>query len=140
MLRPRHLDLTTGRLTVQETIVEVSHKNAPDGQRMIHKPYPKDDEPRTMGLDPALVAELAAWIEERGLGADDLLFTTRDGTPISRNTFRTRVSRPAVLASGVGYNTGSTTYATPTPPGSSPADPTSAPCGPNEQQPDPDHP
>jgi len=27
----------------------------------------------------------------RDLGPGDLLFATRDGTPISRNTFRTRV-------------------------------------------------
>src|SRR6186997_1673663 len=38
------------------------------------------------------------------LGPDDLLFATREGTPISRNTFRTRVWRPAVRASGVGFD------------------------------------
>jgi integrase len=33
-----------------------------------------------------------------------LLFATRDGTPISRNTFRTRIWHPAVKASGVDFN------------------------------------
>ena len=36
-LKPRHLDLEAGRLTVEETIVEVSLKNSPTGQRMLTK-------------------------------------------------------------------------------------------------------
>ena len=68
---------------------------------MIHKPYPKNNEPRTMGLDPDLLDQLTAWIAEHGIGPNDLLFSTRDGTPISRNTFRTRVWKPAVAAAGV---------------------------------------
>ena len=59
-LKPRHLDLDAGKLTVEETIVEVSIKNSPTGQRMLTKPYPKDNEPRTMGLPPELVAQLGA--------------------------------------------------------------------------------
>jgi hypothetical protein len=35
------------------------------------------------------------------LGRDDLLFATSAGTPISRNTFRTRAWQPAVKASGL---------------------------------------
>jgi len=38
------------------------------------------------------------------MGPDDLLFATREGTPISRNTFRTRVWLPAVRASGVEFD------------------------------------
>jgi len=103
-LKPRHLDLATGTLTVEETIVEVSIKNSPTGARMLTKPYPKDNEPRTMGLPPDLVGQLGDWVTERRLGPGDLLFATRDGTPISRNTFRTRVWRPAVAASGVDFD------------------------------------
>jgi len=103
-LKPRHLDLKTGKLTVEETIVEVSIKNSPTGQRMLTKPYPKDDEPRTMGLPPELVEQLGGYIKQRRLKADDLLFATRDGTPISRNTFRTRVWRPAITASGIDFD------------------------------------
>ncbi len=102
-LKPRHLDLTTGKLTVEETIVEVSTKNSPTGQRMITKPYPKDNEPRTMGLPPELFTQLGAHIADRGLRSGDLLFATREGTHFSRNTFRTRVWRPAVAASGVDF-------------------------------------
>jgi integrase len=102
-LRPRRLDLIKRKLTVEETIVEVSIKNSPTGARMLTKPYPKDNEARTMGLPADLVAQLAAAIT-RGLGPDDLLFATRDGTPISRNTFRTRVWRPAIKASGIDFD------------------------------------
>jgi len=103
-LKPRHLDPDTGKLTVEETIVEVSTKNSPTGQRMLTKPYPKDNEPRTMGLPPELLGQLVDWITERRLGPDDLLFATREGTPISRNTFRTRIWRPAVAASGIDFD------------------------------------
>jgi integrase len=103
-LKPRHLDLAAGKLTVQETIVEVAIKNSPTGKRMLTKPYPKDNEPRTMGLPPELVDQLSSYITERRLKRGDLLFATRDGTPFSRNTFRTRVWRPAVKASGVDFD------------------------------------
>jgi integrase len=102
-LKPRHLDLTTGRLTVEETIVEVSRKNSPTSHRMVTKPYPKDNEPRAMALPGELVDQLTEWIGTRRLGSGDLLFATRDGTPISRNTFRTRVWLPAIKASGVDF-------------------------------------
>ena len=103
-LKPRHLDLIKRTLTVEETLVEVSIKNSPTGRRMITKPYPKDNEPRTMELPPGLVDQLTDWIHERHLGPDDLLFATRDGTPISRNTFRTRIWRPAIKASGIDFD------------------------------------
>jgi len=52
-MKPRHLDLIKRRLRVEETVVEVSIKNSPTGQRMLTKPYPKDNDARTMAL-PAL--------------------------------------------------------------------------------------
>ncbi len=100
-LKPHHLDLATRKLSVEETIVEVSTKNSPTGQRMLTKPYPKDSEPHTLGLPSDLVGQLADWITDRRLRSGDLLFATREGTPLSRNTFRTRVWRSAVAASGV---------------------------------------
>jgi integrase len=71
---------------------------------MLTKPYRKDNEPRTMELPADLVGQLADWIDSRHLDPDDLLFATREGTPISRNTFRTRVWLPAVRVSGVGFD------------------------------------
>jgi len=103
-LKPRHFDLIKRTLSVEETVVEVSIKNSPTGARMLIKPYPKDNEPRTLALPPDLVAQLADSITTRHLEPGDLLFATREGTPISRNTFRTRVWLPAVKASGVDFD------------------------------------
>ena len=71
---------------------------------MLTKLYPKDNEARTMELPPELVDQLAAWVTTRHLAPDELLFATREGTPISRNTFRTRVWLPAIKASGVDFD------------------------------------
>lgn len=118
-LRPRHFDFHHATLTIEETIVEVPLRAAPDGQRMINKPYPKNNEWRRMGIRPGLLAQIKDHIEDNRLGSDDLLFATRNGTPISRNTFRTRAWAPAVKASA--------TSATHMHPGYLPAAPTSNP-------------
>jgi site-specific recombinase XerD len=70
---------------------------------MIIKPYPKDDEPRTFGVRSAWLDKVAEHIRFDVIGRDELLFRTEVGTPISRNTFRTRVWLPAVKASGIDF-------------------------------------
>lgn len=105
-LRPRHIDFLRRTLTVEETIVEVSKKVSPTGQRMIVKPYPKDDEPRVLTVSQELLDVLAARIAALGLSRDDLLFPsteTSGGSPLSRNTFRTRVWVPALEKSELGF-------------------------------------
>lgn len=42
-LRPRHVDFLRRLLSVEETVVEVSKRNSPTGERMVFKPYPKND-------------------------------------------------------------------------------------------------
>jgi len=106
-LRPRHVDFLRRTITVQDTIVEVSRKDSPTGERMIVKPYPKDDEPRTLRVSQTLLDVLAARIAELGFARDDLLFPSREvagGHPLSRATFNTRYWRPAVQRSGVDFN------------------------------------
>jgi hypothetical protein len=88
-------------VTVEETIIEVSTKHSPTGERYVAKPYPKDNDPRTFGVDDDWLEAIAHHIEIHGIGRDQLLFTSSTGRPISRNTFRTRVWQPAVKASGV---------------------------------------
>ena len=61
-LRPRHIDFLRRTLTVEETIVEVPKKISPTGERMIFKPYPKDNEPRTFGVRPGWLEEVAEHI------------------------------------------------------------------------------
>lgn len=105
-LRPRHIDFLRRTILVQETIVEVSRKDSPTGERMIVKPYPKDDEPRTLRVSQSLLDALAVRITDLGLARDDLLFPSRDaagGRPLSRATFNTQHWRPAVERSGIDF-------------------------------------
>jgi integrase len=103
-LKPRHVDFLRRTITVEDTIVEVSRKHSPTGERYVAKPYPKDNEPRTFAVRQDWLDAVAEHMRLHGLGRDDLLFATSAGTPISRNTFRTRVWLPAVRASGVSFN------------------------------------
>ncbi len=103
-LRPRHIDFLRRTLSVEETIVETSKKNSPTGERFIVKPYPKSNVPRTFGVRPDWLDAISDHIQSRGIGRDDLLFATKVGTSISRNSFRTHVWLPAVRASGVDFN------------------------------------
>jgi integrase len=64
-LKPRHIDLLRRSLTIEETIVEVSLRNAPDGQRYIRKPYPKDNEPRTFGVRQPWLDQVARQIVDQ---------------------------------------------------------------------------
>jgi integrase len=103
-LRPRHINFLRKSLTVEETIIEVSKQYSPTGQRMVVKPYPKSNEPRTFGVRSDWLDALAEHINAHNIGRDELLFTTEVATPISRNTFRTRVWLPAVKASGIDFH------------------------------------
>ncbi|OZB85587.1 MAG: hypothetical protein B7X41_14525, partial [Microbacterium sp. 14-71-5] len=105
-LRPRHIDFLRRTITVEETIVEVTSKDSPTGQRMLVKPYPKDDEPRTLRVSQDLVDVLSARIAELALGRDDLLFPSREvagGDPLSRATFNKRYWKPAVERCGLDF-------------------------------------
>ena len=105
-LRPLHLDPVNRAITVEQTIVEVSKRHSPTGERMIVKEYPKDDEPRTLRISDSLVRAITDHVERHELARDDLLFTStgkRGGNPISRNTFRTRVWLPALERSGLDF-------------------------------------
>ena len=103
-LRPRHINFLGRTLTVEETIVETSKKHSPTGERFIVKPYPKSNVPRTFAVRPEWLDAISDHIGSRGIGRDDLLFATKVGTSISRNSFRTHVWLPAVKASGVDFN------------------------------------
>ena len=105
-LRPRHVDFLRRLLSVEETVVEVSKRNSPTGERMVFKPYPKDDEFRTLRVSQDLLDLLARRIERMGLGRDDLLFPStqqRGEVPLSRNTFRTRYWLPALARAGIDF-------------------------------------
>jgi len=100
-LKPKHVNFLRRTITIEETIVEVSRKKSDTGERMIIKPYPKDIEPRRIGVGQELLEALSTHVGDKQIGRDDLLFTNSAGNPISRNTFRTRVWQPAIAKAGV---------------------------------------
>ena len=105
-LRPRHVDFLRRLIVVEETIVEVSKRHSPTGERMINKPYPKNDEARTLRVSPGLVEILASRVSALGLERDHLLFPSVEkagGAPMSRNTFRTKVWLPALVRADLGF-------------------------------------
>lgn len=106
-LRPRHIDFLRKTISVEQTIVEVSRKHSPTGERMIVKDYPKDNEFRTLRVSETLLLAIARRIEQLGLGRDDLIFPsteTAGGRAMSRNTFRTKVWLPALERSGIDFH------------------------------------
>jgi hypothetical protein len=98
--QPRHINFLRRALTVEETIVEISRKDSPTGERMVFKPYPKDDEPRTLRISQDLLDTLAA--RPAALPSPAPPSTAATGAPPS--TRRTSTSR-----------SGCTTFDTPTP-------------------------
>lgn len=106
-LRPRHIDLLRRTISVEQTIVEVSRKHSPTGERMIVKDYPKNNEFRSVRVSEALLRAIVARIERLGLARDDLIFASTEaagGRPMSRNTFRTKVWLPALERSGIDFH------------------------------------
>jgi integrase len=49
-LRVHDLDLHHGQLTVSRVVIEIAAKFHPDGKRFLIKNYPKDKQPRRLGL------------------------------------------------------------------------------------------
>ena len=85
-LRAGDLDVATGILTVSRTVVELDPKFHPQGRRFLVKPYLKNTKYRRFKLSAPVVARIAAHVEERCLGADDLLFTAPAEPPPPRLT------------------------------------------------------
>lgn len=77
-LRVSDLDLDTRIVTVSRTVIQVTLKNSPDGNRFVVKEYPKDGEDRRFKLSAQIINKLRQHIEALGLGPDDLIFAIRD--------------------------------------------------------------
>jgi integrase len=54
-LRPHHINWLHRAITILETVVELSKKHSPTTERMVIKPYPKYDEPRTIAVTEDLI-------------------------------------------------------------------------------------
>jgi site-specific recombinase XerD len=71
-LRVRDLDLDHGLLAVSRTVIEIPAKFHPSGERFLIKSYPKDKQPRSLGLSRHIRDLLAHHVT--GKAADALLF------------------------------------------------------------------
>jgi Phage integrase family len=86
----------------------VDHRNLHD--KLPHRPtihpqaLPQGLRTPHLRRPPRLARRHPENINTEQIGRDDLLFTTKAGTPISRNSFRTHVWLPAVKASGLDFN------------------------------------
>jgi integrase len=100
-LRPCDIDLKTHVVLVCRTIGEVAKKHSPNGERCYVKDYPKDDEQRRIQIDRVTGRLLREHIKSYEVEDTGLLFTSKAGTPLSRNNFRTKYWAPAVKAAKV---------------------------------------
>ncbi|WP_375504807.1 tyrosine-type recombinase/integrase [uncultured Jatrophihabitans sp.] len=71
-LRVRDLDLHHGMLSVSRTVIEIPAKFHPTGGRFLIKNYPKDKQPRRLGLSTHIQDQLREHV--RGRGPTDLVF------------------------------------------------------------------
>ena len=61
----------------------------------------KTERPRYVALPPEVAEELHAWIRNRGIGADDLVFQNQRGRAIDSKNFLRRTLRPAAKRAGI---------------------------------------
>jgi integrase len=95
-LRPCDIDFKTRRVVVRRVLVEVAKRNSPTGERCFIKDYPKDDEQREISVDKATCKLLREHMLEYSIRDTELLFTSKVGTALSRNNFRTKYWNRAV--------------------------------------------
>ncbi len=96
-LRVKDLDQDAGEVTVSRVVVHLKSSDRPDGARFMVKKYPKDKEWRRLRLADHLVAKLGAFIAERHLAADDLLFAMPDPAGPARRRRPEPLPDPATL-------------------------------------------
>lgn len=73
-LRPMDLNFDTRILEVSRSIVKVSRKHHPQGKTFLVREYTKNDDWRTIKLDPDVVALLQAHVAEHGISPEEVMF------------------------------------------------------------------
>jgi integrase len=100
-LRPVDIDFETGEIHVRRVVLEVTKKITRADKVWTIRDYPKDNEHRTVRVGDELCEDIREYLMATGKRDEDLLFSTSTGSPVSRNTFRTRVWLPAVASSKI---------------------------------------
>ena len=104
-LKPRHVDFLRKTITVEETIIEVSKQALPHRRTLRRQALPQGQRtPHLRRRARTGSTQSPSTSRPTASAATTCSSPPRAGTPISRNTFRTRVWQPAVKASGVDFN------------------------------------
>ncbi|MGI8677754.1 MAG: tyrosine-type recombinase/integrase [Jatrophihabitans sp.] len=101
-MRPVDVDLEAGEIFVRRVVLEVSKKITGADKVWTIRDYPKDNEHRSIRIGDQLCQDVREFLMATGKRGEDLLFSTRTGSPISRNVFRTRVWLPAIERAELG--------------------------------------
>lgn len=92
-LRVKRLDLDKRSVHIRESLADVNG-HLVFGATKTHSS-------RQVGLPSFLIEELTAHIDSRGLGSEDLVFSSVRGKPIRHNAFLVHYFRPAVIRAGL---------------------------------------
>lgn len=95
-LRPGDLDLDARMITVNRAVVHLRAKARLTEERFVVKEYPKDRERRRVSITTELATKLRAYIADRRLADNDLLFQQPRRTEPSRRV-PDRLPNPATL-------------------------------------------
>jgi len=107
-LRAKHILTLHNHVVIEETIGEAPKKvlderddndDWPHGQYRIgntffFKPTTKSNQRRRVEINADVMKEVSAYIQQRNLGPEDLLFTTDSGMPIGGSWFTRRIWKP----------------------------------------------
>lgn len=103
-VRVRDLDLDRGLVRIRKAAVYVSKQVSGRATGRIDERTKTTAAVRVVPtVTPEVAERLAAHIEERGLGPDDLLFTGPCGGPLNPGNWRRRVFDPAVERAGLAH-------------------------------------
>ncbi len=102
-LRPRHIDFLRRIADRRGDDRRGLPEALPDRRAHGRQALPEGQRAPNHRRPPAVARRGRRAHRDHGIDHDDLLFPTKAGTPISRNTFRTRIWLPAVEASGIDF-------------------------------------
>ena len=101
-LKVGDLVLASREVHVRATAIGVTRRiSGADARRQVHRPKTAAGDRVVPTITDELAERLAEHIDDRGLGLTDWLFAGRHGGPMSTDTWRARIWRPAVERAGL---------------------------------------
>jgi integrase len=105
-LRPHHLNPLRSWVRIEESVAETTKERLDEAQERywpknririndrFYVKLPKDDEGRTVSIDPTVMRMVLDYVQANGIGRDDLIFTTDTGAPVDSSNFHRDVWKP----------------------------------------------